>query len=212
VGVLALRNHLAIDCKLVPVDLGEGAQREPSYLALNPNGKVPTLEDDGFALWESNAILFYLAAKRPDTALWPADPRQQADVVRWLAWQSAHWDAESIGMVTFEKNSKVVLGLGPPDPGFVARGTHNFARFAAVLDHHLQGRTWITGEHLTIADFSVGTLVPTAACCGLPVNDFREVRRWSESLMTLPAWRDALDYRARAAEAWLSARRHDEEE
>ena len=66
---------------------------------------MPTLEDDGFVLWESNAILFYMAAKHPETGLWPADLRGQADVVRWLAWGSAHWDAESCGMVSFEKAS-----------------------------------------------------------------------------------------------------------
>ncbi len=212
VGVVALRNQLAIDCDLVPVDLGAGAQRAPAHLALNPNGKVPALEDGEFVLWESNAILFYLAAIRPGSGRWPADARGQADVVRWLAWQSAHWDAESIGMVTFEKNSRVVLGLGAPDPGFVARGSHNFARFASVLDRHLQGRRWIVGERLTIADFSVGTLVPTAARCGLPVDEFHEIRRWSDSLFALPAWRDALEYRDAAARAWLAARQSHNQE
>ena len=56
---------------------------------------MPTLEDDGFVLWESNAILFYMAAKCPDSGLWPSDLKGQADVLRWLAWQSAHWDAEN---------------------------------------------------------------------------------------------------------------------
>ncbi len=83
--------------------------------------------------------------------------------MRWLAWESAHWDAESVGMVTFEKSSKGVLGLGAPDPAFIARGEQNFARFAAVLDGHLEGKSWVTGERLTIADFSIGALVPEPA-------------------------------------------------
>ena len=87
-------------------------------------------------------------SKRPERGLWPADVRSQADVVRWLAWESAHWDAESLGMVTYEKNSKRVLGLGAPDPAFIARGEENFARFAAVLDGQLEGRAWITGERI----------------------------------------------------------------
>ncbi len=205
-GVVALKNHLAIDCELTPVDLGRGDQRAPEYVALNPNRKVPTLEDEGFVVWEANAILFYLASKRPERGLWPADLRGQADVLRWLAWQSAHWDAESIGMVTFEKNSKVVLGLAAPDPAFVARGAENFARFASVLDDHLKGESWIIGERLTIADFSIGALVPTAVRCGLPIDHFCEIRRWYESLLALPAWRDALAYREAAANAWFAAR------
>jgi glutathione S-transferase len=206
-GVVALKNHLAIECELVPVDLSRGDQRAPDYAALNPNRKVPTLEDDGFVLWEANAILFYFASKRPARGLWPSDPRGQADVLRWLAWESAHWDAESIGMVTFEKNSKVVLGLGAPDLAFIARGEENFARFAAVLDEQLNGRSWMIGERLTIADFSVGALVPTAVRCGLPIERFREVRRWYESLLTLPAWRDALAAREAAAAAMFASTR-----
>ena len=81
-------------------------------------------------------------------------------MLRWLAWESAHWDAESCGMVAFEKASKAVLGLGAPDPAFITRGEQNFLRFAAVLDGELKGRAWVTGEQLTIADFSIGALVP----------------------------------------------------
>jgi glutathione S-transferase len=92
---VALNNHLALDCEIRPIDLGRSDQLTPEYIALNPNKKMPTLEDDGFVLWESNAILFYMAAKCPDSGLWPSDLKGQADVLRWLAWQSAHWDAEN---------------------------------------------------------------------------------------------------------------------
>jgi glutathione S-transferase len=115
-GIIALKNHLALDCEFKPIDLGRGDQLVPEYLALNPNKKMPTLTDGEFVLWESNAILFYMASKRPESGLWPSDLRGQADVLRWLAWESAHWDAESCGMVAFEKGSKAVLGLGAPDP------------------------------------------------------------------------------------------------
>jgi len=208
-GVVALTKHLASDCEIEPIDLGRGDQLAPEYVALNPNRKIPTLEDDGFLLWEANAILFYLASKCPERGLWPADLRGQADVLRWLAWESAHWDAESCGMVTFEKNSKRVLGLGPPDPAFVARGEENFARFAAVLDGQLRGKSWVIGERLTIADFSIGALVPTALGVGLPVERFREICRWYESLLALPAWRDALATKDSATAAWLAAKQQE---
>jgi glutathione S-transferase len=121
-AIMALKDHLEIECDVQAIDLSKGDQRTPEYAALNPNLKMPMLEDDGFVLWESNAILFHLANKRPQSGLWPCEARAQADVVRWLAWQSAHWDAESCGMVVFEKASKSVLGLGPADPAFIARG------------------------------------------------------------------------------------------
>jgi glutathione S-transferase len=205
-GVVALKNYLALDCEVQSIDLGRGDQLTPQYLALNPNKKMPTLEDDGFALWESNAIMFYMAAKRPDSGLWPSDLKGQTNVLRWLAWESAHWDAESCGMVAYEKISKVVLGLGPADPAFITRGEQNFARFAAVLNESLTGKTWLIGEQLTIADFSVGGLVPSAERMGLPVGDFPEVLRWYKGLAALPAWREALAAKDAAMAAWWSKR------
>jgi glutathione S-transferase len=184
-AIVALKNHLALECELQPIDLSQGDQLTPQYLALNPNRKMPTLEDNGFVLWESNAILFYLAAKRPESGLWPGDLQAQADVVRWLSWESAHWDAESCGMVSFEKSSKAVLGLGAPDPAFVARGEQNFKRFA---------------------DFSVGGLVPSAERMGLPLADFPEIVRWYRGLAALPGWRAALAARDAALAAFLSRR------
>jgi glutathione S-transferase len=131
---VALKLHLSLDWETVAVDLGRGDQRAPGYSAL----------------------------KRPDSGMWPSELKAQADVLRWPFWESAHWDAESIGMVVFEKRSKGVLGLDAPDPAFVARGEQNFARFAAVLNDSLRGKTWLVGEEVTIADFSVGGLVPSA--------------------------------------------------
>jgi glutathione S-transferase len=205
-AIVALKNHLALNCEVQPIDLGRGDQLAPRYVALNPNKKMPTLEDDGFVLWESNAILFFMAAKHPERGLWPSDLKGQADVLRWLAWEGAHWDAESYGMVAFEKASKAVLGLGPPDPAFIARGEQNFTRFAAVLNDSLRGRTWLVGERLTIADFSVGAFVPSAERMGLPVGNFFEILRWYEGLAALPAWQDAVAARDAAAAAWLSNR------
>jgi glutathione S-transferase len=204
VGIMALKNYLALDCEVLAINLGRGDQLTPQYLALNPNKKMPTLEDDGFVLWESNAILFYMAAKCPDRGLWPTDVKAQANVLRWLAWESAHWDAESVGMVSFEKASKAVLGLGPPDPGFIARGERNFARFAAVLNNSLRGHTWLAGEQLTIADFSIGGLVPSAERLQLPIRDFPEIVRWYKGLAALPAWQDARASREAALAEWAS--------
>jgi glutathione S-transferase len=176
--VIALKNHLEIDCE--------------TQIAMNPNKKMPVLEDGGFILWESNAILFYLASKKPESGLWPSEVRRQADVLRWLAWESAHWDAESCGMVGYEKVSRGVLGLGPADPAFIARGEQNFARFAAVLNDSLGGREWLTGDHLTIADFSVGVWVPAAERSQLPVTKFPEIERWYDRLASLPGWQASM--------------------
>ncbi len=67
--VIALANHLGLDCELRVVDLFRGDQMKPEFVALNPNRRMPVLEDEGFVLWESNAILHYLASKNPESRL-----------------------------------------------------------------------------------------------------------------------------------------------
>ena len=170
VSVLSLKNYLGIDCEIERLDFTRGDQRSADYAKLNPNMKMPTLDDDGFVLWESNAILFYLAALHPEKGLWPSDVKGQADVVRWFAWENAHWDAESVGMVSFEKGSKVVMNLGSADPAFVERGSENFSRFADVLDGYLKEKTWLVGKKLTLADFSVGGVILTVGKSDRPLH------------------------------------------
>ena len=79
-AIVALKNHLALDCDIKLVDLGHGDQLTPEYRALNPNRKMPTLKDGKFVLWESNAILFYVAAHCPRSGLGSDhDPRTLPD-------------------------------------------------------------------------------------------------------------------------------------
>lgn len=205
VGISALIEHLKLPCERVSVDLWRGEHLSSEYRALNPNHKSPTLVDDEFVLWEGNAILSYLAAQRPETGLWPSEPRAQADVVRWLVWEAAHLDAESWGMVAFEKASKMVLGLGAPDPVFIERGAQNFRRFADVLNQSLKGRRWLVGDTLTVADFAVGQVVPSARFLGLSVDESPEVLRWYDGLNALPAWQVAITTQQAAAEALIAS-------
>lgn len=190
--VIALKNYLDLDCEIQVVDLGKDEHLTGNFAALNPNKKMPVLEDDGFVLWESNAILFYLASKKPESGLWPSDIKRQADVLRWLAWESAHWDAQACGAIGFERGSKLVLRLGAPDPAQIARGEQEFHRFAAVLNRHLIGCQWLIGGDLTIADFSVGAWLAVAQLFQLPVANYPEILRWYDGLASLPAWQASL--------------------
>src|SRR4051794_28832239 len=77
---------LNIDLELELVDVFTGAHKKPEYLAINPNGMLPTLNDGGFVLWESNAISQYLTSKKSNPDLFPSDPKVRADVSRWQCW------------------------------------------------------------------------------------------------------------------------------
>ena len=78
IKVISFARHLGLDCDLRIVDLLKGENQLPGFVALNPNKKMPVLEDGNFVLWESNAILQYLASKKPETGLWPTEPKRQA--------------------------------------------------------------------------------------------------------------------------------------
>lgn len=189
--VLALAEHLGLEYQVRMVDLTKGDQNRPEFVALNPNKRVPVLEEDGFVLWESNAILQHLAAQKPESGLLPADPRARADVTRWQCWDLAHWDAACATLI-FERVVKKLFGLGEPDPSEIAKGQERFHRSAAVLDGHLKQRRFIMGGTLTIADFSIGPCLNLAQAAELPVGQYREIKRWHADLSELPAWRKSL--------------------
>ena len=90
--VLAVANHLGLDYEFCFCDLTKGDQKQAAFTAINPNQKMPALEDGAFKLWESNAIIQYLASKKPGV-LAPTDAQGAADVARWLYWESTTWDA-----------------------------------------------------------------------------------------------------------------------
>lgn len=186
--VLALVHHLEIPFEPYTVDLFKGEQKRPEFAALNPNMLMPVIEDDGFVLWEANAILQYLAAKYPARGVLPEDPQARADVSRWQFWDLAHWEP-SLATMIFEHVVKKLANLGEPNPERVAEAQTRFHRFAKVLEGQLRGRRFVAGDALTVADFSLGPALNLAVPAQIPVADYPEIRRWHASLMALPAWR-----------------------
>lgn len=185
---LVVAHHLGIDYELVLCDLTKGDQKSASYSALNPNQKMPSLEDGGFTLWESNAIIQYLATKKPEAGLLPADERGRADVARWQFWESTTWDP-ACAILVYERAVKRFFGGGAPDPVEVEKGLQRFHRAAGVLDAHLKGRSYVCGDRLTLADFAVGADLTMAEAAQLPLENYGEIRRWSGMLAGLPAWK-----------------------
>jgi glutathione S-transferase len=185
--VLVVAHHLGIDYEFVLCDLTKGDQKSAAYAALNPNQRMPSLEDGDFTLWESNAIVQYLAAKKPESGLLPADERGRADVARWQFWESTTWDP-ACAILVFERAVKRFFGGGAPDPVEVEKGLQRFHRAAKVLDGHLRGRTYVCCDRLTLADFALAADLTMAEPAQLPLEDYGEIRRWAGRLAELPAW------------------------
>jgi glutathione S-transferase len=183
----AVARHLGSPVEFVRVDLARGEHKTPCFLALNPNGVVPVLEDGARVIWETSAITCHLAT-RAGSDLWPREPERQVEVIRWFSWAADHFTRAGGGLY-FEHVIKPRFGLGAPDAAAVAEADAAFRRNAAVLEAHLDGRRWLLGEDLTLADFHVAAALPYAAEAGIPLRDFPRVARWHDRLDQLPAWR-----------------------
>ncbi len=195
--VCALALYLKSPVEYVRVDLGRGEHKSPAYLAINPNAKVPSLTDGDLALWEANAILMHLAGKA-GTGLWPTEPRDQVEIVRWFSWDTDHF-GRAAGTLYFEHIVKRRFADMGPDPDAVADATKNFCTCARVLEDHLTGRDWLVGDRLTIADFAVANALPYVEEARIPLGDFRNIASWHDRLCAIEAWRSP--WPARKAEA-----------
>jgi glutathione S-transferase len=184
--VLLVAAHLDIALERVVVDLTKGEQRGAPHLHRNPNGRVPVLEDEGFVLWESRAIMQYLADKTPGQTLLPTDPRGRAEVNRWLFWCAAHM-APANTILVQENFVKELMGR-PKDPAELKRGEELFAQYAPILDAHLAGRTWVALDQPTLADYSLAAGFALAGPARLPVADYANVQAWFGRVQELDAW------------------------
>ena len=181
--------HLNVDIELVVVDLLKGEHKTPGYLRRNPNGRVPLLDDDGFTLWESHAIMQYLADGTPGQDLYPLDVKARADVNRWLFWSAYHF-TPAVGFISRERVSKkMVGGAGGPDPIEIARGEALLTAAAQVLDDHLARNAWIAQDKLTLADFAIASPLMHTAAAELPVTGYANLQAWFARVQALEAWK-----------------------
>lgn len=187
----AAANQAGIDLELVPVDLSAGEQMKPEFVKLNPNHKIPTLVDGDFSVWESGAIMIYLAEQAPASRLLPDEGQARIQVLQWLFWKTAHF-APACGVFTFENLVKPMLGLGEPDAAELEKGSENFHRFFGVLNEHLHGRDFVVGKSVTLADHALAAWLVHAEPAKFPLQKYAEVIRWSQAILGSPAWVKAL--------------------
>ncbi len=184
----AVAKYLNAPVEYVRIDLSKGEHKQPDFLAINPNGKIPALEDGDIKLWEGHSIMAYLAHKA-GSDLWPNDPLDQIEIMKWLNWDTAHFSRHA-GRLFFENRLKGAFGLGQPVQSEIEDATKFFRQFASVLNNHLRGRTYVVGDTLTIADFGLASFLPTAKEAKLPLDGCDEVQRWHGDMMKINAWRE----------------------
>ena len=162
-----------------------GVNNTPEYLAKNPNGLVPVIEDDGFVLYESNAIVRYLAAKHALGTLWPEDLRARADVDRWMEWQSTGL-TPAMTQVFWQL---VRTPAGKRDMAVVETSREKSEKHVAILDAHLRGRQFVAGDSFTVADIVIGCAAHRWLHLPLAREPRPEVERWYAMLKSRPGSR-----------------------
>lgn len=176
-----------IDVERRIVDLPKQQQRTQEFLAINPNGQVPALVDGATKLWESNAILIYLAEKT-SSKLWPSDHRR-LEILRWMFWEQSSF-MYATGIVFFQRVIKPLIGAGEPDEARVKEGIAKFHRCAKVLDDQLTTSPFVVENELTLADLAVASQLGYAEQSQLPLAEYSHVSRWWRDLDDIPAWKD----------------------
>jgi glutathione S-transferase len=188
--VRAVVNELAIKLETVNLDFRKGEHKTAEYLKLNPNGKVPTLVDDDFVLWESRAINAYLASTYGSNRLYPTDPKKRALIDQWSYWSAIHL-GPAIQGVAYERVVKPKFGFGATDEAVVQARLKEVGQFMPVLDANLAGKQWVAGE-LSLADFAIGTLFVYRNAAKIPLGDCKNVGAWIERLEARPSWQKAV--------------------
>ncbi len=185
--VLAGLELLGMPYEIKHVNYFTGAHKQPDYLAINPNGRLPAAKDGDFALWESDAILQYAADLSGSDKHYPKDLRKRADVNRWLLWEVSAWQPSCYTF--FIENAVKPLMGAPPDKALLEKEAPNWRQLAGILDARLAKSKWLAGEEVTIADIAVAAPMHVHKRQGLPLDEFPNLKRWIGEIEKLPCWR-----------------------
>lgn len=183
--VLWALDELRVPYQRTDAGLQYGVVNEPFYRRMNPNGRVPTIEDDGLVLWESNAIVRYLSAKHGAGTLWPNDPKQRADADRWMDWATSTL-APAITPVFWG-----LIRTAPEkrDHKAIEEGAEKLAQAFQVLEQSLDGRDYVGGKTFTMGDIPLGTFVYRWNALNVKRPKLPRVEAHFQRLQQRPAYR-----------------------
>ena len=181
--------ELGLRYERIDAGLQFGVNNTAEYKRMNPTGLVPTIDDGGFVLWESHAIVRYLAAKHAAGTLWPTDLRVRADAERWMDW--THTFSRE-----FQRPVFWPLVRTPPekrDNKAIEEARKKCAALLAIPDSALAGRKYLAGEQFTMGDIPLGCHVQLWMRLPLERPDYPHLKAWFDRLCERPAFRKIVD-------------------
>lgn len=172
-------NALGLEYEYIQVNMQEGEHKSDKYLAVNPAGKVPAIDDDGFTLFESNAIMKYFCDKS-SSSFYPKDPLERAVVDQWCDFVSIHVYM-ALGRVVFNKIVAPQMGFDV-DERSLRDGQVFLGQFLPVIEGQLGKTELLAGDELTIADFCLLATVDPAEMIELDLTPYPKLNAWRENL------------------------------
>ncbi len=173
------------DIREIKLHLGE--QKSAAFLAINPEGKIPVLLDEGQVFTESMAILHYLANKY-QSSLWPKSPALQSQTLKWLFWLSGRWNSAAM---PFAHRRVVLPAWGFPDVEDVSSDVQaEFNNLAGQLDVQLSDKAFLCGDDVTLADLACGSYLIFQEQARIPIEEHDSLYRWFGRLKEFSWWRD----------------------
>ena len=162
-----------------------GVVNTPQYRSLNPNGLAPTLVDGSFVLWESNAIIRYLAARHAAGSLWSEDPRARADADRWMDWMlTTFWPAIRtlfLGLIHTAPDKR--------DPRALEESRLKTAEVLGIVDAHLKAHQYLAGDAFSMGDIPLGCGIWRWMALPIERPPLPNVQRWFDTLARRPAYK-----------------------
>lgn len=194
VRTLWIAHELGLAYENIPYSFKGPEIKQPPFLALNPNGAIPVIDDGGFVLWESMAINLYLA-KKHGKGLWPATLEDEARVYQWTLWAANEIEPRIGGWFYHTR----MLPEEQRIPAIAAKALAELPPRFKVLDAHVAGRQWLVGDRFSVADLNVAAAMLRAPEIGL--SDTPALSAWLERSTARPAARAALALREQAMKA-----------
>jgi glutathione S-transferase len=184
--------ELGLEAERIDAGFGFGGTDTPEYRAMNPNGLVPVLRDEHVTMFESAAILRYLAARYGQSPFWPEDPVARAPVDMWAEWGKVTLQANFLGAVFHP-----VLGGGVPEE----KGRAALDKHLGILEAQLGPGSWLLGDDFTLADIEVGLPLYRYFTLGIERRDWPAVAAYYERLCDRPRFAEhvMIDYHHLAA-------------
>lgn len=183
--VLWMLGELELEAEHIDVGGAAGGLNTAEFLALNPNGTIPVLDDGGLVLWESHSILRYLAAEYGSRTLWPKAPAERSEADRWMDWAQTGLQVAFMDLFWgFYRTPEA-----DRDQALIERALLSCDRHYGILDQHLDTRDFLAGDTFTMGDIPAATTLYRYFNMAVPRNPLPNVEAWYTRLQQRPAFR-----------------------